>query len=455
VTTVKDFGRKRPDWTYFAVIGNLTATVVEVEGGFVMHQFLQRQCTGSTAKPVFFLRVSHASPHRTQKRMQRPACRRIPPLTAVLLLTCAFACTVAATSRDCLPLRTRRHSRPRSRRHVTLGEQLHHIASDDAAWCALLTQATTEYANNESAQLWAEIADVLRYGTAAEDPHQNVLDWMSHRCDPSLWRRLTELAPLPSCTASATPSAVHAPACVGLKTCVRGFARNASHTPHIAIILGTTSRKVASPSTANMALFTVSLPSIAKTVECGFRYTVYLGHDSGDPFFDAPAGVQALAAWFEEHVRLPLRQGGIDVALAPVRVDNPSSKPGPVFNAVAQHARKAGADFFFRINDDTMMMTPWAGAFACALCSLGPPYGVIGPAEIPGPFPHEGLLIHDFVHPMHLDIFPDYYPPALTDWWLDDWMSKVYGPRRSYQLATVKVCVALMRFPSPLFPARK
>ena len=46
---------------------------------------------------------------------------------------------------------------------------------------------------------------------------------------------------------------------------------------------------------------------------------------------------------------------------------------------------------------------------------------------------------HDFVHAMHLDIFHEYYPGFLIDWWLDNWISKIYGPARSFRLAEVKV----------------
>ena len=257
-------------------------------------------------------------------------------------------------------------------------------------------------------------------------------------CEAAMWRRFVELAPHPSCKTGGRSPALRSPACTGLQICAQRHAVNASYTPHIAILLGATTKKVVAPSTDNMALFTVSLPSIAKTVECGFRYTVFVGYDAGDAFFDSPVGVDTLTTWFQRHVRNPLQKEGIDVDLVPVRVDNPSSKPGPVFNAVALQAQSAAVDFFYRINDDTLMVTPWAGAFACSLCSLGPPYGVVGPVEslrgsiLP-------ILTHDFVHAMHLDIFHEYYPGFLTDWWLDDWISKVYGPARSFRLAEVKV----------------
>jgi len=32
-----------------------------------------------------------------------------------------------------------------------------------------------------------------------------------------------------------------------------------------------------------------------------------------------------------------------------------------------------------------------------------------------------------------------YYPPELSDWWMDDWMSRVYGDKRTIKLNGVEV----------------
>lgn len=43
---------------------------------------------------------------------------------------------------------------------------------------------------------------------------------------------------------------------------------------------------------------------------------------------------------------------------------------------------------------------------------MGPPYGVVGPDSLNG-----NILVHDFTHRLHMDIFGgNYYPPSLTDW---------------------------------------
>jgi hypothetical protein len=57
--------------------------------------------------------------------------------------------------------------------------------------------------------------------------------------------------------------------------------------PLIAIMAATTTRKVNKPSTKSLSLFTYLLPSLIRTLDCGFRYEYVLGYDQGDPFYDS------------------------------------------------------------------------------------------------------------------------------------------------------------------------
>ena len=36
------------------------------------------------------------------------------------------------------------------------------------------------------------------------------------------------------------------------------------------------------------------------------------------------------------------------------------------------------------------------------------------------------------VHRTHLDIFDNYYPPVLDNWWTDDWITNVYGKNKQF-----------------------
>jgi hypothetical protein len=115
----------------------------------------------------------------------------------------------------------------------------------------------------------------------------------------------------------------------------------------------------------------------------------------------------------------------------PVKINNSLKKPGPVFLAMAREAYNAGADFFYRLNDDTEITAPFAKVFVNSIMSLSPPYGVVGPHCKQG---NMAILTHDFVHRTHMEVFDmNYYPPELVDWWMDDWVSVVYGYKRTFE----------------------
>ena len=79
----------------------------------------------------------------------------------------------------------------------------------------------------------------------------------------------------------------------------------------------------------------------------------------------------------------------------------------------------------------------WPRVFVEALMSLPPPYGVIGPRSFNT---DNRILTHDFVHRTHMEVFHGlYYPTELQDWWMDDWISSVYGQRRSFMSKNITI----------------
>jgi hypothetical protein len=47
-----------------------------------------------------------------------------------------------------------------------------------------------------------------------------------------------------------------------------------------------------------MALFIYMLPSLIRTVDCGFRYEYVLGYDKGDQFYDTDEGKKMTEEWY-------------------------------------------------------------------------------------------------------------------------------------------------------------
>jgi len=194
--------------------------------------------------------------------------------------------------------------------------------------------------------------------------------------------------------------------------------------PIIAVTVGTTSRSFRWSKLDESPLFGILLPSIARTLEKGFEYRVYVGYDTGDLFYDNADRIAEANAWAKEHVETPAREKGHVVTVKFVSFLNILRKPGPMFNFLAACAFGDGADYVYRVNDDTELRTIWAGAFVTALANMQPAnLGVVGPKCPEGNY---RILTHDFVHRIHKDIFKVYYPVVLTDWWMDDWISRVY-----------------------------
>lgn len=68
---------------------------------------------------------------------------------------------------------------------------------------------------------------------------------------------------------------------------------------------------------------------------------------------------------------------------------------------------------------------------------MGPPFGVVGPYSGQN---NIRILNHDFTHRTHMEIFEgNYYPPQLSDWWMDNWISMVYGHRRTRQATSIEI----------------
>ena len=75
-----------------------------------------------------------------------------------------------------------------------------------------------------------------------------------------------------------------------------------------------------------------------------------------------------------------------------------------------------GADYMYRINDDTLLLTPgWTEKFIAALLSFDPPnIGVVGPNHQGG---NTKILTYDFTSRLHIEIYGYHYPKIFKDWY--------------------------------------
>jgi hypothetical protein len=172
-------------------------------------------------------------------------------------------------------------------------------------------------------------------------------------------------------------------------------------------------------------LHNLLIPSIERTVtpaeKKNVRVDLVIGFDDNDLFWNEPQNRIALQAATDIPISF------ISVAKQPTR-----SQRIP-FNEICQASYEYGADFIVRVNDDSEFLTPgWISKSIEQLAQYNPPFvGVVGPTC------HQGnthILTHDFVHRTHLNIFDYYYPDEFDNWWIDDWITHVYGPKRTTKL---------------------
>ena len=165
-----------------------------------------------------------------------------------------------------------------------------------------------------------------------------------------------------------------------------------------------------------------------------FEYWLYVLYDAGDQFYDSDSREAEVSSWLTTELVAPLAQRGVRLRFALLRFQNVLHKPGPAFNFMMAAAWEDGADYLYRVNDDTQFVgTEWVGAAVSTLRGYSPPnVGVVGPTCDEG---NTRILTHDLVHRTHLEIFEHYYPPIFSDWWMDDWITQVYGTERTRKAA--------------------
>jgi len=159
-----------------------------------------------------------------------------------------------------------------------------------------------------------------------------------------------------------------------------------------------------------------------KAAQTQYNITVLLGLDSNDTLWETQ--------WhtFEKE---SMNKYGLTVRM----ITYPSHGRGMLpFNSIMRDAFNADAQYMVRVDDDAQFKTQgWIELGITQLQTFSPPnLGVVRPTC------HEGntkKLTHDMVHSTHLQIFHTYYPPLFHNWYIDDWISTVYGLDNTAKIA--------------------
>lgn len=179
------------------------------------------------------------------------------------------------------------------------------------------------------------------------------------------------------------------------------------------VILSSTRSHQTDKTVATTKLFTKLLKSLGSTVtreeRAAFDVQIWIAVDDTDKFWNAHLS------------EITKSVGEMPLSFAVYR-DAGHRIP---FNEIAV---LDVADYYVRVNDDSEFKTAgWISAAIRRLQQFDPPnLGVVGPKCLEG---NAAILTHDFVHQTHLQIFDfHYYPSVFANWYLDDWITRVYSP---------------------------
>ena len=196
---------------------------------------------------------------------------------------------------------------------------------------------------------------------------------------------------------------------------------------------------------AHLPFFRDLLPSFCRTASFGYHYHFYVAHDFDDLWFADEEARRAFSYVFKAMVALLCRSKlynePISVRLKLVNSQH-SGKPASAQNDALVTAYKDNqTNFFYRVNDDTSLGTAgWTEIFISVLAQFQPPLvGVVGPSFSAPGFANFDILTYEFVHRTHVEIFNFYYPPLLTSWYADDWITRVYQPGRCIKVSDVQI----------------
>lgn len=187
----------------------------------------------------------------------------------------------------------------------------------------------------------------------------------------------------------------------------------------------------------NLLFFTNFLKSFCKTASKYHAYTIYVGYDFDDPFLKNNDNVEK----FEKKFRLNLRDDCFKFKISlKIKKFQYRGKPSWVQNDLMMDAYKDENEYFFKVHDDIILRTSrWTEIFISQLQSYNPKnLGVVGPyVEDKGI--NSNIILFEFVHKTHFQIFGLDYPKTFRGWFADDWISHVYQNDNSYTIKNVIV----------------
>jgi len=179
------------------------------------------------------------------------------------------------------------------------------------------------------------------------------------------------------------------------------------------------------------------------------EFTFYLGLDKGDSLYDTGDAWTDMRKAFAKNTRRALTWLNVNnqtqrsvlgdqLHLKLMHFEGTTGAPSQVVCGLVQQAYDDGIDYFFQVNDDTVIVSKdWADSFIdeLALNPIHPNLGITGPIDTN----NDRILTHAFAHRTHIEIFGRFFPESFKNWWSDDWISTVYGSMHTFRMYDVLI----------------
>jgi len=102
-----------------------------------------------------------------------------------------------------------------------------------------------------------------------------------------------------------------------------------------------------------------------------------------------------------------------------------------IWNRLFVDAMDDGCSYFYQVNDDLEFRTGgWASSFVSTLQNNND-FGVVAPFD-PNVRPVRRLFTQAFVSHRHFRLLGWLFPVEIRDWFTDNWITSVYGPKHSF-----------------------
>ena len=184
----------------------------------------------------------------------------------------------------------------------------------------------------------------------------------------------------------------------------------------IALLIPVTSRSRTLTNINQTDIVKHLLPTFGQTASTQNRYTIYVGYDTDDKYY-TNLGVQSAIRQKFRQFRGKLLATIQFIANAPCR-----GHVTLVWNKLCAKAHADGADYMYQLGDDVKMLTQNWDVHCIKTLKANQNIGVTGPLDVNNHF----ILTQSFVPRNHYDIFGFYFPPAIKNWFCDDWITLVY-----------------------------